>query len=125
MSLHDKYKSVLDLGEKLGVKDGFVKEEDGKLKIGGKVTTQYQKDQIWNEIKKVSGDAGDVAADIDVENTEVYAMHEVVSGDTLGAIAKTYTGSASGYMNIFNANKDILDNPDMIKVGQVLRIPNP
>ncbi len=50
-------------------------------------------------------------------------IYEVVSGDTLGAISKKYYGKASAYMKIFEANKDILDNPDLIKVGQKLRIP--
>jgi nucleoid-associated protein YgaU len=50
-------------------------------------------------------------------------IYEVVSGDTLGAISKKYYGKASDYMKIFEANKDILDNPDLIKVGQKLRIP--
>lgn len=50
-------------------------------------------------------------------------IYVVVSGDTLGAISKKYYGKASDYMKIFEANKDILDNPDLIKVGQKLRIP--
>lgn len=50
-------------------------------------------------------------------------IYEVVSGDTLGAISKKYYGKASAYMKIFEANRDILDNPDLIKVGQKLRIP--
>ena len=50
-------------------------------------------------------------------------IYEVVSGDTLGAISKKYYGKASEYMKIFEANRDILDNPDLIKVGQKLRIP--
>jgi nucleoid-associated protein YgaU len=50
-------------------------------------------------------------------------IHEVVKGDTLSALAKRYLGSANRYMDIFNANKDQLNNPDMIKVGQKLRIP--
>jgi nucleoid-associated protein YgaU len=50
-------------------------------------------------------------------------IHEVVKGDTLGAIAKTYYGNASLYPKIFEANRDILDNPDLIKVGQKLKIP--
>ena len=50
-------------------------------------------------------------------------IHEVVKGDTLGAISKKYYGKASLYMKIFEANRDILDNPDLIKVGQKLRIP--
>ena len=50
-------------------------------------------------------------------------VYEVVSGDTLGAISKKYYGKASDYMKIFEANRDILDNPDLIKVGQKLQIP--
>lgn len=50
-------------------------------------------------------------------------VHEVVSGDTLGAIAQKYYGKAGAYMKIFEANRDILDNPNLIKVGQKLQIP--
>jgi len=50
--------------------------------------------------------------------------HLVVAGDTLGALAKKYYGKASLYMKIFEANKDQLSNPDLIKVGQKLRIPS-
>ncbi len=50
-------------------------------------------------------------------------IYEVVSGDTLGAIAQKYYGAASKYRKIFEANRDILDNPDLIKVGQKLKIP--
>jgi nucleoid-associated protein YgaU len=49
--------------------------------------------------------------------------HEVKSGDTLSAIAKQYYGDANLYMKIFEANRDILKNPDLIKVGQKLKIP--
>jgi len=50
-------------------------------------------------------------------------FYEVVSGDTLGAISQQYYGQAGQYMKIFEANRDILDNPDLIKPGQKLRIP--
>ena len=53
----------------------------------------------------------------------VERIHEVVPGDTLGAIAQKYYGKASLYMKIFEANRDILDDPNLIKVGQKLRIP--
>jgi len=50
-------------------------------------------------------------------------VYEVVAGDTLGAISQKYYGKAGEYMKIFEANRDILDNPDLIKVGQKLKIP--
>ena len=49
--------------------------------------------------------------------------HEVVSGDTLWKIAKKFYGDGSLYMEIFNANQDVLKDPDKIQVGQKLRIP--
>ena len=51
-------------------------------------------------------------------------IHVVEKGDTLGAIAKKYYGKAGAYMKIFEANKDILTDPDKIKPGQRLRIPD-
>jgi nucleoid-associated protein YgaU len=52
-----------------------------------------------------------------------HRMHDVVSGDTLSALAKRYYGDASKYHRIFEANRDQLNDPDKIKVGQRLKIP--
>jgi nucleoid-associated protein YgaU len=41
----------------------------------------------------------------------------------LSKIAKKYYGDPNLYMKIFEANKNILKDPDRIKVGQKLRIP--
>lgn len=49
--------------------------------------------------------------------------HEVVKGDTLWKIAERYYGDGSLYTNIFEANQDILKDPNKIKIGQKLRIP--
>jgi nucleoid-associated protein YgaU len=49
--------------------------------------------------------------------------YEVVAGDTLSKIAEKYYGDPSLYPQIFEANRDQLDDPNKIKVGQKLRIP--
>lgn len=49
--------------------------------------------------------------------------HEVAAGETLSKIAEKYYGDASLYPQIFEANRDQLDDPNQIKVGQKLRIP--
>lgn len=49
--------------------------------------------------------------------------YTVTSGDTLSKIAKQIYGDASEWTRIFEANRDLLDNPDTIFPGQVLRIP--
>lgn len=51
-------------------------------------------------------------------------VHVVEKGDTLGAIAKKYYGTASLYPKIFDANRDVLNDPNLIKPGQKLRIPD-
>jgi len=125
MSVKDKYQSVLSLGEKLGAKDGKVVVEDGVLKIKGTVKTQYEKDILWDEIKKVGGEKpSDLLANIIVDDTSVYHRHEVKSGESLSKIAKHYYGDPMKYKAIFEANTNILDNPDMIHPGQILVIPN-
>lgn len=49
--------------------------------------------------------------------------HEVKKGETLSKIAEQYYGDPNLYPKIFEANRDVLDNPNLIKIGQKLRIP--
>lgn len=120
-----KYQSVLDLGQKLNIQNGDVKEENGILKINGTTKTQYEKNMLWDQIKAVGGDnPSDIQVDIKVADSSVYHRHTVKSGETLGKIAKQYYGDASKYQKIFAANSDILKNPDLIHPNQELIIPN-
>ena len=45
------------------------------------------------------------------------------AGDTLSKISKEHLGDANAYMKIFEANRDQLKDPDLIKPGQVLKLP--
>ena len=47
----------------------------------------------------------------------------VKSGDTLSAIAKREYGDAAQWKRIFDANRDTIDDPDLIHPGQELKIP--
>lgn len=49
--------------------------------------------------------------------------YTVVSGDTLSGIAKRFYHDANQWPRIFDANRNILSNPDRISPGQNLRIP--
>jgi len=125
MTAKAKYQAVLDLGEKLNIKNGDVTEENGLLKVKGTANTQYEKNLIWDKIKEIGGEnPSDISANITVEDESVYARHTVKSGETLGKIAKQYYDNASKYQAIFNANTNILKNPDLIHPGQELVIPN-
>jgi nucleoid-associated protein YgaU len=122
--IKQKYQSVLDLGTKLNIQNGDVSEENGVLKIKGTAKTQYEKNIIWDEIKVVGGqNPSDIQADIRVSDESVYHRHMVKSGETLGKIAKHYYGDPMKYKQIFQANTNILKNPDLIHPNQELVIP--
>jgi nucleoid-associated protein YgaU len=60
---------------------------------------------------------------VPIDPLDATQWHEVVPGDTLSKIAVKYYGDASLYPQIFEANRDQLKDPNMIRVGQKLRIP--
>lgn len=123
--IRSKYQSVLDLGQKLDIKNTDVKEENGQLKVWATAKTQYDKNRLWDEIKRVGGEnPTDIMADITVEDTSAYAHHTVKSGESLSKIAKQYYGDANKYNTIYEANKGKLKSADVIHPGDELVIPN-
>jgi LysM repeat protein len=135
MSLRDKYNSAIQTAKQLHMQ-GAAEERDGKLHFTGVVTSDDDKNQIWNALKTVPDWQKDVVADIKVQPGARAAQpastaqgaggastYTVQAGDTLSAIAKKLYGHANEYMDIFNANRDQLSDPDKIKPGQVLKIP--
>lgn len=54
---------------------------------------------------------------------QVYETYVVVKGDTLSKIAKHFYGSANSWKKIFDANTDVLKDPNKIFPGQKLKIP--
>lgn len=77
---------------------------------------------VVNQIRIAAGAAPKDAAAKSAPAPE-FEWYEVKSGDTLSALARRFYGKGGMYMKIFEANKDVLTNPDLIKVGQKLRIP--
>ena len=122
--LTSKYQELIDLGKDLEIQDLSAQEEGGKLNIKGTAPYQFDKDLFWDKVKTYSGWESEIAADIKVGQTDIHGCYTVQSGDTLSKISKWHLGDAMKYMDIFNLNKDILDNPDLIKVGQKLKLPN-
>ncbi|HEX7086157.1 MAG TPA: LysM peptidoglycan-binding domain-containing protein [Vicinamibacterales bacterium] len=124
-TLADKYGDVLGLAQELGVRDGNWKEENGKIKMWGKTQYQLEANLLWDKIKEHPGWENEVVADIQATDKSMFGQYTVKAGDTLSKISQRFLGSANRYMDIFNANKDTLKDPDKIQVGQQLVIPNP
>ena len=124
MSIQAKYQSVLNLGDAISAQIAPVKEENGKLIVSGIVHTQYDKNLMWDKIKEIGGDApSDLIADFQVQTNDYYALYVVAKGDTLGSISKHFYKEPKKYTQIFEANTEILEHPDKIEIGQILKIP--
>jgi len=50
--------------------------------------------------------------------------HQVARGETLSGLASRYLGSSARYMDLFEANRDILASPHNLRPGMVIRIPD-
>lgn len=107
-----------------GVNNLEVGFDNGVVTIKGNATSQ-------EALEKAVLMAGNVEGVSEVRYEEVQSAtpavkveyYEIVSGDTLSGIAKKYYGDGSRYMQIFEANKEVIKDPDKIFVGQKIRIP--
>ena len=141
VGLREKYNHAIQTAKSLHM-DGGADERNGKLYFNGAVNSVDEKNQIWNALKTVPDWDKEVVAYIKVKATAAQSSaagptshqaaaatptlsYTVQSGDTLSALARKFLGSANDYMDIFNANRDQLTDPDKIRPGQVLKIPQP
>ena len=110
--------------------DGKVVTLEGvaaNLEAKGRAMLEFNKmvktDNTINKIQLQGGPASTTLPGPGSPAVGEVTVYEVKAGDTLGAIAQRFYGKASLYPKIFEANRDILTNPDLIKVGQKLKIP--
>lgn len=127
MGLREKYAYAISQAK--GKFDGSAQEKDGKLHWVGSVKSESDKNELWSAIKTIPEWKDEIVADIKVVGggaggpSQGGKTYTVKPGDTLSAIAKAELGDANAYTRIFEANRDQLSDPDLIKPGQVLRIP--
>lgn len=132
--LRNKYQSVLTTADQQRIQFHHLHVQDNKLYIKGTAPSEDAKNRFWDEIKRVSPNADDITADVNVDTSRAQAAtvgggsqnsqsYTVKSGDTLSKISKQFYGDADEYMRIFYANRDKLKDPDKIQVGQELNIP--
>ncbi|MFM9879677.1 MAG: peptidoglycan-binding protein LysM [Burkholderiaceae bacterium] len=95
----------------------------GTVTVEGQAPTQEASEKVVLCCGNVGGVVSVSNLLVVTEPAHEAQYHDVVRGDTLSAIAKTYLGNANKYMAIFEANKPMLSHPDKIYPGQKLRIP--
>lgn len=111
--------------ESMGVDiDNLAVDYDGEtVTVSGQTETQADREKIILALGNVDGVAS-VDDRISVVKEEVEAIfYEVKSGDSLSKIAKAHYGDPMKYKDIFEANQPLLEDPNKIYPGQVLRIP--
>lgn len=125
MSLQEKYQTLLELANQNGT-SYELSEADGVLHINGTAPSEAAKQQLWDEYNRIDPDyrAGDLMLNVNVGGAAAGGggghTYTVVSGDNLTKIGQKYGVS---WQQIYEANRDILNDPDKIQPGQELKIP--
>ena len=81
-----------------------------------------EKKDPW-AIPDSGSDTNENKSDTGADAFDATQWHVVTKGETLWKIAEQYYGDGNLYSKIFEANRDILKDPNRINIGQKLRIP--
>ena len=138
--LQKKYSRALDAIHEQRVRLTHVHVQDNKLFVQGAAPSEQAKNEVWNQIKAIDPSYSDLTCDLTVDPSiapdqsqaaaasaggqPASVTYKVQPGDTLSKIAKQFYGQAADYNRIFEANRDKLQDPDKIQVGQELKIPS-
>jgi len=121
MELQSKYSELITAAQSAGVSGLQVREQDNVLYIDGKASTQAVKKQLWDIYNKIDPDyrAGDLVLNITTDEPEA-EEYVVQAGDNLSNIGKKF---GTTWQKIYEINKDVISNPDVIQPGWRLKIP--
>ena len=133
--MKQKYASVLSTIQQQQVQLSHVHIEDNKLFIQGLAPSEQAKNKVWDQIKQVNPNwSQELTADISVDPNAKPAVaqgasgsgartYTVQAGDSLSKISREFYGNSNQYAKIFEANRDVLTDPNKINPGQMLKIP--
>lgn len=112
------------------IKNLDVKYDDGVVTLCGECRSQGDRDLAVLTAGHIAGVKQVISNELTAPAPKPAAppepkfeIYEIVRGDTLGGISKRYYGAAGKYMRIFEANKNIIEDPNKIYPGQKIRIP--
>ena len=137
--LKQKYQPVVNSMQQQQVRLQNLNMQGDQLFMRAEAPSQDAKNRVWDQIKLVDASYSDLIADITVNETaqaprtqtagagigggQATRNYTVQAGDTLSKISQHFYGNANEYRKIFEANRDRLQSPDRIQVGQQLVIP--
>jgi LysM repeat protein len=107
-----------------GIQNLGVSYENGVISLSGDASSSEAMEKAVLMAGNVRGvsevKVNALKAPVVEAKVEYYVIQK---GDTLSAVAKRYYGKANDYPRIFEANREVIKNPDLIFPGQKIRIP--
>lgn len=98
--------------------------EEGKVVLSGNASSAEAMEKAILMAGNIDGveevDVSAISAPAAVVEVEYYTIQK---GDSLSKIAKNFYGNAMEYPKLFEANREVIKDPDLIYPGQVIRIP--
>ncbi|MDY0281929.1 MAG: peptidoglycan-binding protein LysM [Salinivirgaceae bacterium] len=120
----EKIKSHIEASNP-GISDLEVKFKDGVVSLAGQAKSAEAMEKAVLMAGNVEGVSEVVLDNMKAPPAEVKVEYYVIQkGDTLSAIAKRYYGNPNDYPKIFEANREVIKDPDLIYPGQKIRIPD-
>ncbi|MGB5605778.1 MAG: peptidoglycan-binding protein LysM [Gammaproteobacteria bacterium] len=106
-----------------GIADLDVSVNEGVVSLKGEATSREALEKAVLLAGNVQGVEKVMAVTVKTPDEPQVEYYEIVSGDTLSGIAKKYYGDAMQYPRLFEANREVIKDPDLIYPGQKIRIP--
>ena|SRR5215216_1023641 len=121
MALQQKYQELINAAKSNGTQNLQVREQNNVLYIDGQVNSEEEKQKLWDLYNKIDPDyrAGDLVMNLTVKGGGPIE-YEVVKGDSLSKIGQQF---GIAWKDIYEANRNIISNPDLIQPGWKLKIP--
>ena len=120
--LEEKYQDLIKSARSSGTANLQVREQNNVLYVDGQVPSEDAKQRLWDLYNRIDPDyrSGDLVMNLTVAGNDGTEEYEVVKGDNLSKIGKRF---GIAWKEIYEANRNIISNPDLIQPGWKLKIP--